>query len=421
MPKAMNSVPLDASTEPQRFGLGGRIWRVDDPGLQDVLAEAHAQGTRPMCLCVRAGVEMYVARHQRYLVKRMPESGHHHHPACPSFEPDAAGSGLGRLLGDAVLEPEPGKVELRVRFPWARMQGRAAVRSEAGVRGEVSVPRRPMSLRALLHYLFERAGFNRWTPAMEGRRNQAVLHKYLLEAAADVAVKGARLSDRLYVPEPFQEAAKEAIAQRRRDKLALLQPRDGHAPLGLVIGELKACEPRDAFCRVWVRHMPDAPLLLDARTWERVARSECRLLQAGDADGARGARLALCALIRSRRPFTYEIDTLCLMLASAQWLPVEAADELPLVDALVAQRRRFLKPLRYDAPSAAAFPNVLLLDCGNQPVPLHLTGDHLSAQDQAQRRKAIQASREPAWVWDLGQPMPPLPAAGPAARSTCQS
>ena len=48
-----------------------------------------------------------------------------------------------------------------------------------------------MSLHALMHFLFERAGFNRWSPAMEGKRNQGVLHKYLMNAAEDVMVKGA--------------------------------------------------------------------------------------------------------------------------------------------------------------------------------------------------------------------------------------
>nr|WP_231711623.1 DUF1173 family protein [Xanthobacter dioxanivorans] len=40
-----------------------------------------------------------------------------------------------------------------------------------------------LSLRALLHYLWEQAEFNRWRPAMTGRRNWAVLRKFLLEAA----------------------------------------------------------------------------------------------------------------------------------------------------------------------------------------------------------------------------------------------
>ena len=65
-----------------------------------------------------------------------------------------------------------------------------------------------MSLRAVMHYLFERAGFNRWTPAMEGKRTQAVLHRYLLEAARGIETKGVQLSDRLYVPEPFREERK---------------------------------------------------------------------------------------------------------------------------------------------------------------------------------------------------------------------
>ena len=34
-----------------------------------------------------------------------------------------------------------------------------------------------MSLRAVVHFLFERVGFNGWYPAMEGKRTQAVMHK----------------------------------------------------------------------------------------------------------------------------------------------------------------------------------------------------------------------------------------------------
>jgi hypothetical protein len=50
------------------------------------------------------GVEMYVARHSLFVVKRMPDSGSTHHPGCPSYEPEARQSGLGELVGEAVLE-----------------------------------------------------------------------------------------------------------------------------------------------------------------------------------------------------------------------------------------------------------------------------------------------------------------------------
>jgi hypothetical protein len=402
------SKPL--SPEVQRFAIQGHVWLAEDAGLQSALAQIHDTGERPRCLCVSGGVEMYVARHHRFLVKRMPETGKHHHPSCPSFEPDGAHSGLGDLIGDAVLEPHPGCIELRVDFPWMRINGRTVTRGEASEPGEVSVPRHRMSLRAVMHYLFERAGFNRWTPAMAGKRNQGVLCKYLLEAAADIEVKGTPLAQRLYVPEPFNESTKLDIVQRRRAKLAVLRPRDGRAALALVIGEFKACERGDRGSRIWIRHMPDAPLLMETPSWDRLARVHAALLEARDSDAGHRTRLIMAALIGDRREFTYEINTASLMLVSEQWIPVEGVHELPLIDALVVRQRRFLKPLRYDARSAALFPNALLLDRGAEPVPLHLISEFMSAKDRALKQKAVHADeRSGAWVWHTGEPMPPLP------------
>lgn len=268
----------------QRFAIKGRVIGADDPQLQDALAHVYETPERPRCLCVPGGVEMYVARHRQFVVKRMPDSGSTHHPSCPSYEPEVQQSGLGELVGEAVLESEPGRVELRVDFPWMRVIGRGVPRSEPQEVAEIGVPRRQMTLRALMHYLFERAGFNRWSPAMAGKRNQGVLRKYLLEAAEEVMVKGVPLAERLYVPEPFSESAKAEAAQRRREKLAVLRPKDGQTPLAIVIGEFKASEATSQGCRVWIRHMPDAPLLIASRSWERIERVFAPLFEARDAD-----------------------------------------------------------------------------------------------------------------------------------------
>lgn len=403
----MNESREGTETGGQRFAIKGIVYAADDPGLQDVLARVHDSAERPRCLCVPGGVEMYVARHHRYLVKRMPDTGKAHHPACPSYEADGAYSGLGELLGDAVVEAEPGRVELRVDFPWVRIDGRAIAHGEAREASEIAVPRQRMSLRAVMHFLFERAGFTRWVPAMAGRRNQGVLHKYLLEAASGVEVKGVALLERLYVPEPFQEAAKAEIARRRREKLAVLQPHEGQAPLALVVGEFKACDRADHGCRLWIRHMPDAPLLMPTRSWDRLARLQAALLEARDADSGHRVRLMMAALIRARREFTYEVDAASLMLLSEQWIPVEGIHELPLLSALVAQQRRFLKPLRYDAAHAGSFPNALLLDCGATPVPLHIVSPFAGTKEKAAKERAVAASES--WVWWTDQPMPALP------------
>jgi hypothetical protein len=80
--------------EQQRFLIRGRTYTADDEGLQDALARIDETPERPRCICVRGGVEMYVAKHRLYVVKRMPATGCRHHPSCPSYEPELGQSGL---------------------------------------------------------------------------------------------------------------------------------------------------------------------------------------------------------------------------------------------------------------------------------------------------------------------------------------
>ncbi|MBO1007960.1 DUF1173 domain-containing protein [Acidovorax sp. SD340] len=401
---------FETSMDAQRYSIAGQVYDALDPRLQEVLARVREGVDRPRCLCVPDGVEMYVARHRQYVVKRMPGTGGQHHPQCPSYEPDAQQSGLGELMGEAIIETLAGSVELRVDFPWVRVLGRGVAPGEPHDPGEINVPRRRMSLRALTHFLFERAGFNRWLPAMAGKRNQGVICKHLLEAAAEMIVKGQPLAQRLHVPEPFSEASKAAAAQRRRDKLAILQPRDGRSPLAVVLGEFKTCETTAFGRRLWIKHMPDTPLLIADKTWERARRTYAAYFEVQDADAAYRPRLVLTALIRAKREHVHEVDALSLMLTTEHWIPVEGAHEIEFIHALVEQQRRFIKPLRYDARITAGFPNALLTDTGAEPVALHVVSAFAEAKERAAKMQVIARISPPPWTWWTDQPMPTLPA-----------
>ena len=401
------AIPIEAE---QRLAIRGKVWSTGEAGIQEALAAVHGTPERPRCLCVPGGVEMYVARLREFVVKRMPNAGNRHHPSCGSFEPDAAQSGLGPLSGSAVRELDTGRTELRVDFAWSRRSGRSDVKSVATESGQVETTARRMSLRAVTHFLFERAGFNRWTPAMTGRRNWGVVRKFLLEAAADIDVAGGPLADRLFVPEAFNEAAKADAARRRREKLAMLSPRDGLTPLALMIGEFKTVEAVEEGRRIWVRHMPDVPLLVADRIWERLLRRYAAMFEARDADTGVRVRLVMTALVKARRELTYEIDAASLMMTSEQWIPVEGVHELPLIEALGKAGRRFIKPLRYDAPIPEVFANALLLDVGPEARPLHVLSPYMNERGRTAKRRAMEHSPCDAWVWETDQPFPPLPA-----------
>ena len=104
-----------------RFAIDGRVIGADDVQLQDALARVYQSPARPRCLCVPGGVEMYVARHRQYVIKRMPDTGDRHHPGCPSFDPDAG------ALAELLSTLETGKLMQRS----VRLQDGAVVQSLA--------------------------------------------------------------------------------------------------------------------------------------------------------------------------------------------------------------------------------------------------------------------------------------------------
>jgi hypothetical protein len=79
----------------------------------------------------------------------------------------------------------------------------------------------------------------------------------------------------------------------------------------------------------------------------------------------------------------------------------------------VRQRRRFLKPLAYEAGSSAAFASALLLDAGDVPVPLHVVAPSAAGQRRPLSGDGRPGSGAKAWVWRPGEAlaMPALPRA----------
>ena len=253
----------------------------------------------------------------------------------------------------------------------------------------MNAPRKRMSLRAVLHFLYHRAGLNRWYPAMEEGARRGVIKKYLELAAAGVTLKGETLDKRLYVPEPFRVADKEEIGERRRRKLAmLLSPGDDVAyKMAIVIGQFNGAEQSAYGRRLLVKHMPDVPLYMENKAWERAERAYAATLQARDADLERKPMVVMAALIYAKREHLYQVDSLSMTLVSDQWIPLDGLHELPLVEELQRQGRAFLKPLRFDAKSGACFPNALLLDTEGGPFPLHVVSAFLTRRNRAPRRR----------------------------------
>ena len=421
-----------------QYLIGGVRLRPTDAAWQQALESAYARGIKPLCLCRQGGLPMYIARYDQLFIKRLPDTGHRHHPTCPSYEQPASQSGLGEVLGEAVIERSPDRVEVRLDFPLTRRIGRPPVRGDFGTaRGEVTARRRCLGLRGLAHLLLQRAGFNRWFPRMQGKRSWYVVHKHLLAAAQEIETKGVHLADVLLVPEPFSVDDAAAIATRRAQLMSvLLSPsEDVHFKLMVVMAELKEFSATDIDYRIVLRHIPDCVLYMERKAGERFKKvfereyeawtHQRSAEQAGQADPWR-LRFLFCGLIYAKREGVYFVDTATLIMLASTWIPLDHAYEHLLIDELVRKERRFLKPLRFESKRGAAFPNAVLLDSGDAETPLDILTPFMSGRDRAVKQRAIAQRAVAGWVWDMQaqQELPPLPRAAtlhggvPAAQRT---
>lgn len=394
---------------PVYFIKGVLISSDQEDALQAALAGVYGSPERPRCMCKEGGVAMYVARvGQPYVIKRMPDTGHEHHPMCPSHELEAGKSGRSELVGKGITVRD-GQIFLKTAFALDRSVGRSVIRGEgSGDSPAVRASEKHLSLRGLLHLLWEESRFNYWRPAMRGKRPWKVIRKYLTSAAEGMRVKSYQLTDRLLIPEQFDKDDAENQIQRRKDRLRTLLSGDGKQQPGmLVIGELKEhAETPAGGVKVLIKHMPELPLLMEEKTWERLGKVFETQLDAKAQDES--LRLVMGALVYARQGGTIHIESATLMLTTSDWIPVEGRHDAELVAALEKDDRVFEKPLRYESTSAAPFPNAVLLDTGLETIDMDVI-NVINEKDRAAKERAAAARHEPHWVWRTGEPMPALP------------
>ena len=210
---------------------------------QRMLEAAH--GRHALCLCRRPHPKLYiVCRGGTYYLARFPDSGPAHAPRCASYTPDPERCGRGAYAAGALTERPDGRISVQLDAPLDGVPRRAPSPPPRRRAPALGAPREDVSLTGLLHLLWDRAGFTRWSPAMRGRRHYRQVHKYLLEASAGVLVKRRPLSERLWVPEPFVAAQRHAIDARRAEALTRLsRPARGRARRVLVAAQLKSLTP----------------------------------------------------------------------------------------------------------------------------------------------------------------------------------
>jgi len=219
-----------------------------------------------------------------------------------------------------------------------------------------------LSLRGLLHYLWDQAELTRWRPGFAGKRTWATVRWHLLQAAEHTLARGDALRARLYVPEPFSIEERDVINARRLALWQTVVSAPGKAQrLMLLIGEVKEIVPARYGFKAIVKHMPDQAFAIDEQLYRRLGRRfEPELALWGASDDIHMVMVATFGVSSAGVPAIHE---LCLMPVTRQWLPVEDGFEKQLLDRLVGENRAFVKGLHYNLGRDNGIASAVLTDC----------------------------------------------------------
>lgn len=391
-----------------RYALNDRVFSRDDPDLKEALLKAYQGRERPLCVCKSNGIPMYIAKHPNgdLLIKRMPNTGFLHHPDCDSFEIPAELSGRGAIDNKAISEDQDtGLTSLKLDFSMSkRSTSRTVERSEPAEKTAVTADPQKLSIRSVLHYLYEEAGLNKWSPRMTGKRNWFIVRKHLLEAAQNKVVRKNRLTDFLYIPEVFKLDDKDAIAARRKQFFASLKGDDTKQPMGILVGEIKDIDEARFGHKLIIKHMPDCPIYLADDVHKRMLKTFANELSFFQ-EYEHVHLLVICTFVltASGNP---TVDTLSLMVVDQNWLPFESIEDLELIERLCSAERHFIKGLRYNLVKSDVIASALLTDTQEEPTALYVVPPGADETYHEKLNRVVSDSELKHHIWDLNQEEP---------------
>ncbi|MCH1986501.1 DUF1173 domain-containing protein [Achromobacter xylosoxidans] len=393
-------------------------------GWKQVLLMAHGKA-QVRCMCGGPG-ERRLSIHSRsnsdrFHLARFPETGTEHSEDCVYYAADPTMSGMGSYRRGVVQELDDGATKIKLKVGLQQRPTAAPENADTTPSGKTKAPpsrsrssQASMTLKGLLHFLWTQASLNTWSPGMEGKRNVGVVHHHVMRVATTTYAGRVRLAQNLIVATPTsagQQAsynkAKTLDAVGHRRRLVVVAPLAQHQE-GMDGARLM---PISAFHGI-------PHLALDEGIWHALERSFSRELDAWRAGNPVVAILQTDPPKSSGGAVRAQVVDAALMHVTREWIPVDSGYEALIADQLVASKRRFEKPLRFDAGEDATFPDFWLKDMEN-PMPLEVWG---MATAEYQARKAEKAAyyddrygEDGWWSWNaaIGDPVPEFPTRSP--------
>jgi hypothetical protein len=378
------------------ISIAGREIDEDDEHAEALLMSAHEKKIRPLCRCRKANPQLQIAHiGEHYFVKRLPRDSGAHALQCERFEIPLSLSGKVASAGKSIIDDQKSDgVEIKLAVAPASNTLKAA-------------PSR-LSLFGLLNFLWEEAGLCEWGPQFKGRRFWGVVSNRLNSALPGKSSKTFGYEHIAYIPSAF-DASNPDVNGRARLAKTHRAIADRHRMI--FIGEFKELTQGKFGPILKLKHIDCAITVADELKRRMLSRFRAEFALC---DAHSRVRLIACCLVDFNKAGYPALAEIGFLTVSPDWLPFSSEAEAMLIQTLVDSDRSFTKTLRYDLPDDGVIASALLKDAEPEGVALFL--DDGSSADAL--RQALQDCPMQTWVWNILEPMPPLPKARSRANAS---
>ena len=398
-----------------------RDWLLDnEEKAQRLLAKYKSRDVQPYCECSTNKPGMYIAHRSRYYLARNPGTGSLHSPNCPSFELDKAESGKVTYENNVIRSKHDGTMSLKILAPLSQKSVSRAESAESDLDAKTPPPekrkpserREAMSLSGLLAFLWEEAELNRWYPNFAGHRNWYIARKRLMDAAQRIVTKRLKLSDILYLPEPFNMAKKDEIEARRNEAYdRIMKNTSSSSKYMVVIGLIRILNVQSDSASIVLAHQKDT-----LKYWGNkhiVSKIQATPVSSIVDDENSGLIVYTLMVVSRDVNDVLQIRDIGFLPVDMRMLPCYTKEDFRLTEKLVVEERRFIKTLRYDGSKNKVLPEHFLVDTGEKPTPLAIYRTFASEAEMEERYVAQNRWKEKYgqyWIWNIENDGETIPA-----------
>ncbi|PCE30284.1 DUF1173 family protein [Burkholderia ubonensis] len=337
----------------------------------------HAQ-----CLCrgAAAPLRLQIRRYGSLLhLAGWPDEGPLHDRQSCSFHKDAneGGSDAGKTLPGIVATAAGLRVKLDVALTQRAVGAASKSPRQAGA---PATSRRSAPLLGFLQALWQIAGLNRWS-GTDRTRNWGVCNARVLAGVGDAVINGEPAEQVLHVMRRYQEADRAAINAEFDAFLGRVGQREGTNHRGLVVGEISEIGTTPYGRSITLRQSAKRYYC----STDLVALAEKRYSHALRPLGNRDARVVAILVIECTPKGHHVVVNFAAMLCSANYITCDSIHEVAMANRLVAEGRRFDKPIRLE-DGAEMLPDFILTDT-TVPTHIEVYGMNGVAEYEARKRE----------------------------------